>query len=401
MTASLGRGLRALAGAALALALAACGLGRQPDGDGVITDPVVAAQVNGRPIYIEDVRNYAVQRGLLQEGEDLDANSDEFFFALEEMIEVRLFATQAESDGLDREPDIRRRLQLARERVLATAIYEELLQKASDPRAIERAYRENAARLGEGQEIHLRHILFPTRDAALAAKRRLDNGERFEALAFELSTDRVTAADGGDLGFQDANDLPEPIRQLTESTNVGQVGGPVRSEVGWHLIRLEDRRTQGVPSLETLRPQIIQWLLFQETQRLRERLESEARIERLRAPDGGVEPGGEVQPPASQPEPPAPADGPAVAAAAPIPAPGAEVTGGSQRQPPPFPFPMGPGGVYGARETPAAQTPPPEAAPRATETPPRPQTAPAPRPAPAPVPTPNPQPQAPTDENPA
>lgn len=397
MTASLGRGLRALAGAVMVLALTACGLGRQPDGDGSITDPVVAAQVNGRPIYIEDVRNYAVQRGLLQEGEDLDANSDEFFFALEEMIEVRLFATQAESEGLDREPDIRRRLQLSRERVLATAIYEELLQKASDPRAIERAYRENAARLGEGQEIHLRHILFPTRDAALAAKRRLDNGERFEALAFELSTDRVTAADGGDLGFQDANDLPEPIRQLTESTSVGQVGGPVRSEVGWHLIRLEDRRTQGVPSLETLRPQIIQWLLFQETQQLRERLESEARIERLRAPDGGVEPGGEVQPPASQAPaaPSAPADEPAaVAAAAPNPAaPGA-------RQPPPFPFPMGPGGVYGARETPAAQTPAPEAAPRATETPPqRPPAGPAPRPNPAPAPTP--EPAAPAVEDPA
>lgn len=364
MTAWFGRSARALAGAALLLALAACGLGRQPDNDGVITDPVVAAQVNGRPIYIEDVRTYAVQRGLLQEGEDLDANSDAFFFALEEMIEVRLFATQAESEGLDREPDIRRRLQLARERVLATAIYEELLQKASDPRAIERAYRENAARLGEGQEIHLRHILFQTRDAALAAKRRLDNGERFEALAFELSTDRVTAADGGDLGFQDANDLPEPIRQLTENTSVGEVGGPVRSEVGWHLIRLEDRRAKGVPSMETLRPQIIQWLLFQETQRLRERLESEARIERLRAPDGGVEPGGAVQPPDDRPP---REDAPAVAATAPErpPRPG-------RRQPPPFPFPMGPGGVYGAAESPATEIPAPDAAPRPTDTPPAP-----------------------------
>jgi len=375
-----------------AFGLAGCGLGRQQEGDGVITDPVVAATVNGRPIYIEDVRNYAVQTGRLREGEDLNSNSDAFFIALEEMIEVRLFATQAESEGLDREPDIRRRLQLARERVLATAIYEELQQKASEPRAVERAYRENVSRLGEGQEVHLRHIQFETRDAALAAKRRLDNGERFEALAFEVSTDRQTAAEGGDLGFTNMDSLPEPMRQLAESTGVGQIGGPVRSEVGWHLVRVEDRRQQGAPSLESIRPAIVNWLLFQEIQRTRERLEGEARIERLREPDTGVDPDGQVPAPATAPAAPPvaaatrpPAAGatgaapPAAVAAAAEPAP-SERPGA--RQPPPFPFPMGPGGVFS--RTPAAATPPPASAPGTPSNP-------APgvnRPAPSPAATP-------------
>ncbi|MET0182290.1 MAG: peptidyl-prolyl cis-trans isomerase, partial [Caulobacterales bacterium] len=378
-----------LAGLVLGVTLTACGLGREQQ-DGVITDPVVAASVNGRPIYIEDVRTYAVQRGLLQEGEDLDANSDAFFVALEEMIEVRLFATEAESRGLDREPDIRRRLQLARERVLATAIYEELQQKASDPRAVERAYRENASRLGEGQEVHLRHIQFESRDAALAAKRRLDNGERFEALAFEVSTDRATAAEGGELGFRAVESLPEPIRQLTENMAVGEVGGPVRTDVGWHLIRVEDRRERGVPSLEELRPQIINWMLFQESQQLRERLEKDARIERLREPDGGVEePGGEVTAPASAPPEgaDAPADAPpaAVAGAAPATPPAAGAVTPGRRTPPPFPFPMGPGGVYGA--------PPPAQAPAqpAPATPAAAPNQPASRPA-APAPNPSPSP---------
>lgn len=377
----------AFAGLVLGLALSACGLGREQQ-DGVISDPVVAATVNGRPIYVEDVRNYAVQRGLLGEGEDLDANSDAFFIALEEMIEVRLFAAEAEGQGLDRQPDIRRRLQLARERVLATAIYEELLQKASDPRAVERAYRDNASRLGQGQELHLRHIQLATRDAALAAKRRLDNGERFEVVAFDVSTDRGTAAEGGDLGFREVESLAEPIRQLTENMAVGEIGGPVRTDVGWHLIRVEDRREQGVPSLEQLRPQIINWLLFQETQGLRERLEKNATIERTRErEDAGVEePGGEVTAPAEAPrEPtPAPAEGAAPLPSAPptpgsaIPAPPAVVADGPRsRTPPPFPFPMGPGGVYGVPNPPAPSasgaTPAPGPAPR--------QTAPANQPA--------------------
>ncbi|MGE3142634.1 MAG: peptidylprolyl isomerase [Hyphomonadaceae bacterium] len=366
----------------MAFALGACGLGRGPDQSAPITDPVVAARVNGKPIYIEDVRAYAVLRGYLREGEDLNANSNAFFYALEELIEARLFAEEAESRGLDRDRDIRRRLDAARERVLANAIYEEIAQKASDPREIERLYRENASRLGQGREIHLRHIQFVSRDAALAAKRRLDQGERFEALAFELSTDRATAADGGDLGFQATDDLAEPVRQLVEQTNVGEVAGPVRNEVGWHLFQVVDKRERGVPSLETLRPKIVEWLIFQETQRLRERLEANARIERLREPDSGQEPGGAVQPPAaasqqpgpaeSQPSPPPAANAsppPAVAAAPSAPA--------GAHTPPPFPFPMGPGGVYGgppssaALPTPPAQParPAPAAAPTRQESP--------------------------------
>src|SRR6185295_15818170 len=136
---------------ALTLGLAGCGLGRDQTGDsGTVRNPVVAATVNGRPIYIEDVRAHAVARGLLQEGEDLDANSDAFYFALEELIQFRLFSMEAEARGLDREPDVRRQLENARERVLANSIYEEIDPHATDPNAIERLYRENASRLGQG-----------------------------------------------------------------------------------------------------------------------------------------------------------------------------------------------------------------------------------------------------------
>jgi len=335
---------------ALALLLGACGLGRDPETEsGAIRDPVVAARVNGRPIYIEDVRSYAVQRGFLQEGEDLDANSDAFYFALEELIEVRLFALEGEARGLDRDPDVRRRLESARERVLANAIYEDLQQSAVNPEAIERLYRENASRLGQGQEVHLRHIQFETEETAEAARRRLDAGEAFEALAFELSTDRNTAADGGDLQFRAVGDLAPAIRTIAEQTNVGQVAGPVQIDSFWHLIKVEDRRERGVPSLETLRPQIVQWLMFEETQRLRDRLERDARIERLREPDTSNEPAGDAEAPAAAPE--VDVDGEIVATPA---RPG-------QREPPPFPFPMGPGGVFGDPNASAPAAPPPTA----------------------------------------
>lgn len=309
-----------------AVTLAACGLGRDSEGDlNDVRDPVVAATVNGRPVYIEDVRAHAVSRGWLQETEDLDANSDAFYLALEELIEVRLFSMEAEARGLDRQADIRRQIENARERVLASAIYDEIDRRATDQEAIERLYRENASRLGEGEEIHLRHIQLETREAADAAKRRLDQGERFEALAFELNTD----GDGGDLGFAKLADVAAPVRQAVADATVGQIVGPVQLPTGWHVFQILDRRAGNAPSLETLRPRIVDWLRYQEITQLNERLQRDARIERLREPEETLEPGGEVSAPADAQRP-----------AQPAPQPTPDLTAPAGDAPPPFPFPL-------------------------------------------------------------
>ncbi|MBX9745495.1 MAG: peptidylprolyl isomerase, partial [Hyphomonadaceae bacterium] len=290
-------------GLVIGLTLAGCGLGRDSSGDGEgIDDPVVAATVNGRPIYIEDVRAHAVARGFMQEGEDLDANSDAFFMALEELIQFRLFAMEAEARGLDREADVRRQLENAQERVLAAAIYEEVDRIATDPDNIRELYDDNAVRLGQGTEIRLRHMEFVTRELADAAKRRLDSGERFEALAFELSADRETAADGGDLRWVLLTDVEGPIRTVIEDGNPGEVFGPIQFENRWHIVRVEDRRERGVPSLEELRPRIVEWLRFREITRLQERLERDARIERLREPEVALDPGEQTPVPADADE---------------------------------------------------------------------------------------------------
>jgi peptidyl-prolyl cis-trans isomerase C len=343
--ATLKRALLPAAICAAILTLTSCGLGRDSSGDSQGgADPIVAATVNGRPIYIEDVRAHAVARGWLRETEDLDANSDAFYLALEELIQMRLFAMEAEARGIDRRADVRRQVENARERVLAASIYDEIDARATDPEAIERLYRENASRLGQGEEVHLRHIVFPSREAADQAKRRLDQGERFEVIAFEQNT----SGDGGDLGFAALSDLTSAMRQEVENTNIGNLIGPIQLENEWHIFQLLDRRARGVQSLETLRPRIIDWLRYQEVTQLEERLARDARIERLRQPEEGVEPGGEVT---------APEDAEPVRPTTPQP----------DANAPPFPFPMGPGGVTGGNQTPnpapQAQAPAPTPAP--------------------------------------
>ena len=345
----LSSGLRAaLALIALgAAALAGCGLGEQGGGGARRTqfeDTFIAAKINGRPIYNEDVRAYAVQRGYAQEGAELPTDSDAFHLALDALIERRLFAMEAESRGLDRDPEVRRDIELARERILADAVYREIDERATDSATVERLYRENARRLGEAQEVQLRHIQFDTREAASAARRRLNDGERFEALAFELSRDRETAAEGGELGWRLAADLVDGIRQAVDNGRVGEVVGPVQTEVGWHLVQILDRRQRGAASLAALRPQIEQFQRFEEASRLRERLEATARIELAAEGPAGAPAEGEAIEPAERPE------------------------GQARRRQerPPFPFPMGPGGVAGdggVAPAPEPETPAPELTP--------------------------------------
>lgn len=337
---------------AIGLMVSACGLGRDGGGEGEgIRDPVVAATINGRPIYIEDVRAHAVARGLLQEGEDIDANSQAFFQARDELVERRLFAMEAEARGLDRDPAIRRQIEMARDAVLWSAIAEDIIDKASDRERVERLYRENIQRLGRGEQVRVRHIQFPTREAADAAKRRLDQGERFEALAFELSTHRESAPEGGLLGWGEINDLRPAFRTALENASVGQLIGPFEQDGNWHLARVDDRRAQDAESLEALRPQIVQWLLYQETMQLRDRLERDARIVLVREPEIALDPSeGAPAPADAQVEPLRPAPDTA-------PPPG--------QTPPPFPFPIGPGGVTGASAP--AQPQPAAPAPQASE----------------------------------
>ena len=326
----------ALAAGALLIGftLGACGLGPQSEGPTHgIRDPLVAARVNGRPIYIEDVRTYAVSHGMARDGADLSVNSDAFENALDALIEVRLFALEAEARGLDRQPEVRRALEATRDEVLARAIYEEIDARANDDQALQRAYNQAAPRLGQGRSVHLRHIQFATKDEAEAAKRRLARGDRFEVLAYELSTDRATAADGGDWGVGAISDLVSGLREEVLRTEVGHVAGPIQIGDTWHLIRVEEISDSGPPTLESLRPRLVTYLQWEENRRLYERLERNARIERIRQADTGVAPSGDVTAPADSPT---PVD---QQTATTVPArPG-------QQSPNPFTFPMGPGGV--------------------------------------------------------
>jgi|GEM_PF-100859 len=331
---------RPLAMCLAVLFAASCGDGTRatrPGDKGSAADPIVAATVNGKPIYITDVEAEATVRGMIREGEELDSGSDEFFQVLEDLVETRLFAMEAEKRQLDRSADVRNRLERARELILAGALNDQIRDTALDEGAVERLYRDQVRLLRNSREVHLRQIVLRDRDAAVAAKRRLDAGEAFEALAYELSLDRASGTEGGDMGFRLPEDLPDGVREAAGGTPVGQMAGPIQTSVGWIIIKVDERREEAAPSMESMRPRIEQYLMFQETRRIADKLKKQSRIERF------IEEGGRV------------ASGPA----------GSGQARDARRRE--GQAPMGPGGVAAAagQEAPAAPAlAPPAAAPK-------------------------------------
>jgi peptidyl-prolyl cis-trans isomerase C len=314
----------------------------QPNQSSSIADPVVAATVNSRPIYVSDVEAEAVARNMVRPGEDLDTASDTFYQVLESLIERRLLSMEAEARQLDRSTEVKRRIESARELVLQGALDEQLRATASDSAAVERMYKETLRKSTSELSFRVRHIQFSSKEAAVAAKRRLTLGEEFEVLAMQLSSDRQSGPEGGDLSYVLPEDMPDPIREMLPAATIGQVSEPIQTSLGWHLIRVDDHRPVETPSMDRMRPNIERFLMWQQRQQLLEKLKGEARIERLidAAPNSGVA---------------APDLGPD--------APGVE---------PPPPVPMGPGAVIGAaQEPPPAPAGEPEPAPTKAASPPR------------------------------
>jgi hypothetical protein len=118
-------------------------------------------------------------------------------------------------------------------------------------------------------------------------------------MAYDSSIDRVSGAEGGDLGFVLPESLPDGMREAAAGTPVGQVAGPFQTSAGWHLLKVEERREEAPPSIDSLRPKIEQWLMFEEQRRLVEKLKSQARIERIIEENNGVNAGADLPAPAA------------------------------------------------------------------------------------------------------
>jgi peptidyl-prolyl cis-trans isomerase SurA len=142
------------------------------------------------------------------------------------------------------------------------------------------SYYERNMKAGKNDQVRVSHIFVAIPENADAAKvleredyarklaTRARAGEDFAKLAKELSEDRATRAEGGDLGyFGKEMGLPKPVEELVFSMKIGEIGGPVRGNQGFHVIKLVDRRAAGVKPLADVKEELRQQLRTKEMER--------------------------------------------------------------------------------------------------------------------------------------
>jgi peptidyl-prolyl cis-trans isomerase C len=265
---------------AAVLALSACGQGRNNDRPPEANDRAVAS-VQGDTIWASDVKREAVAQGLIGETEPLDVNADLFRRVLDEVIDRKLLAAEAERRGLDDAALVQRRLEATRERILGDVLIEEQVSGQVSEERIQALYADQVRRAQTTDEVRVRLILSRTREEAAAVIGVLAQGAAFEAVAAQSSIDDATRFSGGDLGYRTLDVLPQAYADALRNQAAGSTVGPVQTEAGWAVLRVEDRRRETPPTLEQARPQIVRFLTYEGIRQQLEQLRGRAKIERL------------------------------------------------------------------------------------------------------------------------
>ena len=239
----------------------------------------VAARVQKTEIFASDVDLAAQEQGLIEEGAGFSPQDERYLGVLEELIDQRLLALDAEEKGLNADREAKIRLATARERILGNINVERHLRDVVNEEAIRRIYEEQSKLVARGDEIRARHILVADEVKAKALLKTLKDGGDFAALARENSIDEGSAEGGGDLGYFTQDMLNGRFTGPVFSASKREILGPIKSEFGWHIAEVLDRRPATQPSFESLRPKIVNFMTFDAIQDLLTDLRDSADIE--------------------------------------------------------------------------------------------------------------------------
>ncbi len=256
-------------------------------------DPVVAI-VNGAPIQRSDVEE---ARGRLPARMRQLPLQAVFDLLLDSLINTKLVAGQAREQGLHEEEKIKRQMARIEDQILERAFLVRYIEKRVTEDTLQERYKKLVEETKGKEEISARHILVETEGRAREIIADLKKGEDFAELAKKRSTGPSAAA-GGDLGFFSADQMVPEFAEAAFALDKGQfTETPVKTQFGWHVIKVEDRRAAKPPAVEevseTLRADLAREIGSAYIQGLREK----ADVQRFN-PDGSpLKDGGKAQAP--------------------------------------------------------------------------------------------------------
>jgi peptidyl-prolyl cis-trans isomerase C len=237
-------------------------------------DDAVVARVNGHEIKQSDLDFAATEIGPRLATIRPD---DRRRILLQFVIENELMAGAGEKEKLDQTDTFPARVKYHTRRALRDAFYDSGIAGAVTDADAKQIYDEKISKMKPEQEVHARHILVETKEEAEEVIKRLKNGEDFAKVADEKSKD--TNAKGGDLGFFTRGQMLKPFEDAAFALEPGQISEPVQTQFGWHVIKVEEKRDQPLPSYAEVKEAIMGQLIQQKAQQVVTNLRDSATID--------------------------------------------------------------------------------------------------------------------------
>ncbi len=243
-------------------------------------DNPVLAKVNGAEIRQSDVALAEEELGPSLAQMDPATKKDN---VLAFLIDMKIVSKAAEDKKIGEQADFKKKLDFARNRLLMDNLLAAEGKAALTDEAMKKVYDDAAKQIAGEQEVHARHILVPTEDEAKAIKAELDKGADFAKLAKEKSKD-PGASDGGDLGFFTKEQMVPEFSAVAFSLEPGKISDPVKTQFGWHIIKVEEKRNRKPPEFAQVKPQIEQYVTRKAQADYVAKLRETAKVERLDKP---------------------------------------------------------------------------------------------------------------------
>ena len=243
------------------------------------TDNPVVARVNGAEIHKADI-----MREMQMMGPQMQQMPPQMVYpqVLQRAIVTKVISEKGYADKLQDTAEVKQQLKDVETQLVAEAYVHKAIQPKITEAKIKARYDELSSKFKPQDEVRARHILVKTEDEANDILKQLNNGADFAKLAEDKSTDKGSAKQGGDLGYFTQSTMVKPFADAAFSMKVGEVTTkPVKTEFGYHIIKVEDKRKSAPPPLTEVRGQIENQLGQEMTNDLIKEVTAKAKIEKF------------------------------------------------------------------------------------------------------------------------
>jgi peptidyl-prolyl cis-trans isomerase C len=197
------------------------------------------------------------------------------------VADVILAAKAAEAKKVTDQKDFKSRIAFIRNKLAMEMLLVQEGKAAATDAAMKKVYEEAVKQQGNEQEVRARHILVPTEAEAKTILAEIKKGTDFAEMAKQKSKDPGAAAEGGDLGYFTKDQMVPEFADQAFKMNKGDVSDPVKSQFGWHIIKVEDKRTKPAPTFEAVKEQVEQYVTRRAQAEYITKLRETAKVERL------------------------------------------------------------------------------------------------------------------------